>query len=351
MIALPLQTRAGVQIKGGGATFPAQIFARWITEYQKLHPDVKIDYIASGSGAGIKAITARELDFICTDAPMSHKEMQRAGGEDLLVEVPAVAGAVVVSFNIPGFVGDLRLDGPTLAEIYLGRLKKWNDLRIIELNPGATLPDLPVITIHRSESSGTNFIFTHYLCTQSDAFDNRVGPSKLVKWPVGIGAEGNDGVIDKVAATEGGIGYVDLTMALEKNVPFAVLKNRDGRFVKASAQAVSAAGEAASAATSGDIVAESIWDQHGPDTYPIASFTYLVIRKDLGELHDPAKAKALADFLSWATTDGQALAPKLQYAPLGPAARRAAKTALSHLRWPGKAADTATTRPTSQPHL
>lgn len=350
VLSIAVSAPAEVRVQGGGATFPAEIYDRWVLEYQKLHPDTKVDYVASGSGAGIKAFIERKLDFAATDAPMSHKEMERAGGEDLLVEIPTAAGAVVMSYNIPGFMGELRLDGPTLADIYLGRVKKWNDPRLTRLNPGADLPDLPITAIYRSDSSGTNFIFTHYLCEQSDDFDSKVGPSKLVTWPVGTGAKGNDGVIQLVSATRGAIGYVDLPVALKNNVPFAVLKNKDGQFVKATAETVSFAGEAAAADMHGDIVAANIWDQHGDNVYPISSFTYLVIYKDLTYLKNPAKAQALCDFLNWATTDGEAFASELHYAPLGPAARAAVHAALSNPTLAGKPTSGGSS-PATQPSL
>lgn len=336
VMALAASAPAEVRLLGGGATFPAQIYARWISDYQKLHPDVKINYQPTGSGAGIRGITVKELDFAGTDAPLSHREMERAGGEDLLIEIPAVAGAVVLCFNIPGFNGDLRLDGPTLADIFLGRVKKWDDPRIAALNSGGNLPDLPITTVYRSDSSGTNFIFTHYLCEQSAEFDNKVGPSKHVTWPVGNGAKGNEGVIRAVSTTRGAIGYVDLGVALGNNIPFAALKNKDGQFVKATPESISSAGEAAAAAMQGDIVSASIWDQHGQNVYPIASFTYLVVFKDLSYLNDPAKARAIFDFFQWATTDGETLASELHFAPLGPSAQKAARAALGHLTWAGK---------------
>lgn len=304
-----------VKIQGGGATFPAPLYQRWVTDYQSLHPDVKIDYQAIGSGGGIKGITDKTFDFAGSDAPMNKKEMAGVGGASNVVEIPSCAGAVVVAYNLPDLKTDLKLDGPTLASIFMGKITHWNDAAIKGLNPGVDLPDMPITTVHRSDGSGTNFVFTNYLATQSEDFKENVGMGKQVEWPNGEGASQNVGVAGAVKQTKGGIGYIELAYAVDNNIPFALLKNKDGNFVKASPETVSLAGEGALSHMDKSL-AVPIWNQTGKDAYPIASFTYLIVYKDLSELKDPNKAKALADFLRWAVTDGEKTAPQLNYAPL-----------------------------------
>ncbi|HET6250918.1 MAG TPA: phosphate ABC transporter substrate-binding protein PstS [Tepidisphaeraceae bacterium] len=337
MLALGVTTQAAdLRLQGGGATFPAPVYQRWVTEYQKLHPDVQIDYQAIGSGGGIKGITEKTFDFAGSDAPMSKKEIAKAGGREVLVEIPTVAGAVVVAYNLKGFQGELKLDGPTLAEIYLGNIKKWNDPKIAALNAGATLPNLPITTVHRTDGSGTNFIFTNYLGTQSEEFNKKVGSGKSVEWPNGEGGAFNSGVTQIVQQTNGAIGYIELAYALQNKIPFAVMKNKDGKFVKATAETVSLAGEGAVGNLKGNLLAANIWDQPGEKAYPISSFTYIIVYKDLAYVKDPAKAKALAEFLRWATTDGEKMAASLDYAPLSPGVQKKVEEALASLTLGGK---------------
>lgn len=331
---------ADVRLQGGGATFPAPIYQRWVTEYQKAHPDVKIDYQAIGSGGGIKGITDKTFDWAGSDAPMSKKELQAAGGAEKIVEIPTVAGAVVLAYNLPGFNEDLKLDGPILADIYLGQIKKWNDPRIAALNGGAALPDLAITTVHRTDGSGTNYIFTNYLSTQSETFKNKIGSGKQVEWPTGTGGPQNAGVTQIVQTTHGALGYVELAYALENKIPFATLKNRDGHFVKASAESVSMAGEGALNAMSHGL-AVNIWDQHGEKAYPISSFTYIIVYKDLDYLKDQDKARALTDFLRWATSEGETLAPSLDYAPLSAGVQKKVASAINSLTWSGHPVATA----------
>ena len=335
--------RADVRLQGGGATFPAPIYQRWVTEYQKAHPDVKIDYQAIGSGGGIKGITDKTFDFAGSDAPMSKKEMAAAGGADKIVQIPTVAGAVVMAYNLPGFNGELKLDGPTLAAIYLGEIKKWDDMKIAHLNEGAKLPNLPITTVHRTDGSGTNFIFTNYLCTQDQNFKNKVGSGKAVEWPTGNGGPQNAGVTQIVQTTKGAIGYVELAYALQNKIPFATLRDRDGHFVKASPETVSMAGEGA-LKEMGSSLAVDIWNQPGADAYPISSFTYIIVYKDLGYLKDANKAKALVDFLKWSSGEGQKLAPSLEYAPLSEGVQKKVHAAIGTLTWSGKPLSTASAK-------
>jgi phosphate transport system substrate-binding protein len=324
-----------VHIQGGGATFPAPLYQRWVTAYQAAHPDVKIDYQAIGSGGGITGIKDKTFDFAGSDAPMNKKEMAGVGGPDSVVEVPSCAGAVVLAYNLPDLKDELKLDGPTMAGIFMGKITNWNDPAIKSLNPGLDLPDMPITTVHRTDGSGTNYVFTHYLATQSDDFKQTVGIGKQVQWPVGQGAGQNVGVAGVVKQTKGAIGYIELAYAIQNNIPFALLKNKDGNFVKASPDTVSQAGEGALAQMDKSL-AVSIWNQSGKDAYPISSFTYLIVYKDMSGLNDQTKAKALADFLKWAVTDGEKLAPQLDYAPLSDGVQKKVLEQLDTLNYGGQ---------------
>jgi phosphate transport system substrate-binding protein len=323
---------AETKLTGAGATFPNPIYQRWVTDYQKSHPDVKIDYQSIGSGGGIKGITEKTIDFAGSDAPMSRKELAAAGGE--VVHIPTVAGAVVAAYNLPGLQGELKLDGPTLADIFQGKVTKWNDPKIAALNAGSNLPDTGITPVWRTDGSGTTFVFTNYLATQSEDFKSSVGMGKQVKWPTGQGGKGNEGVTAAVQGTAGAIGYVELNYATQNKVPFATLKNKDGKFIKASPQSVSAAG-AGAVDQMGKSLAVNIWDQPGAESYPIAAFTYIIVYKDLGYLKDQNKAKAVVGFLKWATTEGQATATAMDYAPLAPAVQKKVADALGTLTWSG----------------
>jgi phosphate transport system substrate-binding protein len=324
---------AEVKMQGAGATFPAPIYQRWVAEYQKAHPDVKIDYQAIGSGGGIKGITEKTVDFGASDAPMSAKELAAAGGD--IVQIPTVAGAVVLAYNVPGVSQQIKLDGPTTADIYLGKISKWNDPKIAALNAGVQLPDLAITPVHRTDGSGTNFIFTNYLATQSPEFKEKVGTGKSVEWPGGQGGKGSDGVTQIVQGTRGAVAYVELAFAHQNKISSALLKNKDGEFVDATAETVSAAGEGAVSQMDKSL-AVNIWNQPGKNAYPIASFTYILVHKDLGYVKDEAKARALVDFLKWATTDGEKLAAELDYAPLSQSVQRKVQDAIATLTWSGQ---------------
>jgi phosphate transport system substrate-binding protein len=324
---------AEVRMQGAGATFPAPIYQRWVAEYQKAHPEVQIDYQAIGSGGGIKGITEKTVDFGASDAPMTAKELAAAGGD--IVQIPTVAGSVVIAYNVPGVSQQLKFDGPTIADIYLGKITKWNDPKIAALNPGVQLPDLAITPVHRTDGSGTNFIFTNYLATQSQEFKEKVGTGKSVEWPGGQGGKGSDGVTQIVQGTRGALAYVEIAYAHQNKIPNALLKNKDGEFVDASPETVSAAGEGA-VSQMGKTLAVNIWNQPGKTAYPIASFTYILVHRDLSYVKDPAKAKALVGFLKWATTDGEKLAAELDYAPLSEGVQRKVQDALATLTWGGQ---------------
>ncbi len=212
MLALGLCAQADTRVQGGGATFPDPVYKLWIQKYRALHPEVTIDYQSLGSGFGIKGITTKALDFAGSDAPMSKAELEAAGGADTLIEIPTVAGAVVPGYNLPGFTGDLKLDGATLADIYLGTIKRWNDPKIVALNAGSNLPDMPITTVHRADASGTNFIFTRYLSGQSPEFNKTLGSGKSIQWPGGSGGQGNAGVAQVVQQTAARSGILNWPM-------------------------------------------------------------------------------------------------------------------------------------------
>ena len=293
-------------INGAGATFPAPIYQKWFSEYNKLHPDIKFNYQAIGSGGGIKQFTEATVDFGASDAPMKDDQIAKVPG---VVHIPTVMGAVVVAYNVPG-VTSLRFSPQTLANIFLGKITKWNDPAVVADNPSAKLSDLAITVARRSDGSGTNAIFTDYLSKVSEEFKTKVGSGTSVNWPIGLGGKGNDGVTGLVKSTPGSIGYVELVYAIQQKLPTADLKNKDGNWVKASIESVSAA------AATADIPADyrvSITNAPGKDAYPISGFTWLLVHKDN---KDAAKGTAIINFLKWAIADGEKLAAPLDYAPL-----------------------------------
>jgi phosphate transport system substrate-binding protein len=293
-------------INGAGATFPFPIYSKWFSQYNKLHPEVQINYQSIGSGGGIKQIIERTVDFGATDAPMTAEELAKAPG---ILHIPTVMGAVVAVYNLPG-VDSLRLSPGTLAGIFLGKITKWNDPAIAQDNAKAKLPDAAISVVHRSDGSGTTSVFTDYLAKVSPEWKAGPGQGKSVNWPVGLGGKGNEGVTGTVKQTEGAVGYVELAYAKQNKLPMAELKNHDGNWVKASLESVSAA---AAKADIPDDYRVSITDAPGKDAYPISGFTWLLVYK---EQTDPVKGEALVHFLWWAEHDGEKEAPALDYAPL-----------------------------------
>jgi phosphate transport system substrate-binding protein len=306
LAALGARAADKVLINGAGATFPFPIYSKWFSDYNKAHPEVQINYQSIGSGGGIKQVTEKTVDFGASDAPMSDAEMQKAPG---IQHIPTVMGAVVVVYNLPG-AGELRLSPEALAGIFLGRIAKWNDPAITKDNGGAKLPDEPIAVVHRSDGSGTTAVFTDYLAKVSPEWKSGPGAGKSVNWPAGLGGKGNEGVTGTVKSTEGGIGYVELAYANQNKLPMASLKNRDGNWVKASLDSVSAS---AAKAEVPDDYRVSITDQPGKDSYPISAFTYLLVYRDQ---QDPVKGQALLQFIWWAQHEGQKAAAALDYAPL-----------------------------------
>jgi phosphate transport system substrate-binding protein len=293
-------------INGAGATFPFPLYSKWFSEYNKLHPKLKFNYQSIGSGGGIKQITERTVDFGASDAPLSDEELAKAPG---LVHIPTVLGAVVVAFNIPG-VTDLKLSSQALAGIFLGKITKWNDPAIARDNPGTKLPDTAIAAATRSDGSGTNYVFTDYLAKVSSEFKEKVGVGKSVKWPTGLGGKGNEGVTGLVKSTPGAIGYLELAYAMQNKLSVAAIQNKEGAFIKPTIDATS---EAAAGVQLPDDFRVSITNAAGKGSYPIASFTYLLIYKDQT---NKEKGVALIDFLKWAVTDGEKFSAPLDYAPL-----------------------------------
>jgi phosphate transport system substrate-binding protein len=308
---LAVPAAAQSRLTGAGATFPNPVYSKWFDAYHKA-TSVQINYQSVGSGAGIRQFTEGTVDFGATDSPMS--EAQIAAVQGNVVHLPTVLGAVVVTYNLPNLgSARLRLDGTTLVDIFMGRITRWNDKRIAALNAGVNLPNLDLIVVHRSDGSGTSFIFTDFLTKLSREWKDKVGAAPSVSWPVGLGGKGNEGVTQQVKQVEGAIGYVELIYALGTDLPYAQIRNSAGSFVEPSLATVSAAAAAAKLANDTDFRV-SITNAPGQDAYPISSFTWLLVRLDN---KDAGKAKLIRDFLSWMTSDeAQKAAEALHYAPL-----------------------------------
>jgi phosphate transport system substrate-binding protein len=300
----------GIQINGAGATFPNPIYSKWFSEYNKLHPNVRINYQSLGSGAGIRQLTSRTVFFGASDQPMRDEQLQGAPGK--ILHFPTVLGAVVPIYNLPGVSGQLKFTGPLLADIVLGKVKKWNDPAIVKLNPGVTLPATDLALVHRSDGSGTTFIFADYLGKVSPEFMKTVGVDASLKWPVGVGAKGNEGVSGMVQQTPGSVGYVELVYALQNKIPVGSVQNSTGAFVVPTVASVTAAAAGAAAKMPADFRV-SITNAPGADAYPIASFTWLLLYEDPP---DKAQAVIMKEFIRWALIDGQKMAPELGYASL-----------------------------------
>ena len=299
-----------VTLQGAGASFPSPLYQKWLSEYGKLHANVKIDYQSIGSGGGIKQLKEQTVDFGASDAPMTDADLKSAPGE--ILHVPTVLGAVVITYNLAGMKQPLRFSPEALADIFLGKIKKWNDPKIAADNPGVSLPTSDITVIHRSDSSGTSAVFTDYLSKVSPEWKEKVGAGVSPSWPIGIGGKGNEGVTGQVKNTPNTIGYIELVYAVKNNLPVAHIKNASGNFIEPSIDAVTAAA-AASAASMPDDLRVSITNAAGPQAYPISSYTYILVYKNQ---KDAAKGKALVDFLWWGIHDGETFGKELQYAPL-----------------------------------
>ena len=302
---------SGVSLTGAGATFPYPLYSKWFSDYANS-TGIKINYQSIGSGGGIRQLTEGTVDFGATDSPMTDEELAKA--KSPILHFPAVLGAVVLIYNVPGITRELKLTGPVIADIYLGKIKKWNDRRIAGLNAGTALPNTDILVVHRSDGSGTTFIFTDYLTAISPAWASGPSKGKEVQWPAGLGAKGNEGVTGQVKQTPGAIGYTELIYAKQNKLPYASVQNAAGNFVVPSVETVTAAATGAAERLGSDTDYRlSIVNAPGAQAYPISSFTWLLVYQ---RQTDEAKGRKLVDFLKWAMSNGQGVAGSMDYAPL-----------------------------------
>lgn len=312
-LALAGSAVAQTTLNGAGATFPNPIYQKWFSEYHNLHSDVQFNYQSIGSGGGIRQLIAGTVDFGASDGPMTDEQLaeaEKSRGTKIL-HIPTVLGGVVPAYNIPGVTGEVKFTPEALAGIFLGKITKWNDKAIASVNPEIKFPDQDIIVVHRSDGSGTSYIFTDYLSKVSKDWQSEVGKGTSVKWPVGLGGKGNEGVAGVVRQMQGALGYVELIYAVQNKIPYGVVKNAAGNFVKASLESVTAAAASVKAMPADFRV--SITNAPGKDAYPISSFTWLLIPV---QAKDAAKGKILGDFLNWMVEDGQKMTAALTYAPL-----------------------------------
>jgi phosphate transport system substrate-binding protein len=308
-LALALPVVGQTTLNGAGATFPYPMYSKWFSEYNKLHKDVQINYQSIGSGGGIRQVLNGTVDFGASDSPMTDEQLSQA--KIKILHIPTVMGAVVPAYNVPGVTGEIKFTPEVLAGIFLGKIQNWNDPAIAQTNPGIKFPNLPIIVTYRAEGSGTTFIFTDYLSKVSKDWEGIVGKGPSVKWPVGLGQKGNEGVAGRIEQSPGAIRYIELIYALENKITYGSIRNAAGNFVKGSLEGVTEA-----AASVKDMPADfrvSITNAPGKTAYPISSFTWLLIPVQSA---DPAKGKILADFLNWMVNDGQKMTSQLSYAPL-----------------------------------
>jgi phosphate transport system substrate-binding protein len=308
-LALALPVMGQTTLNGAGATFPYPMYSKWFSEYNKLHPDVQINYQSIGSGGGIRQVLNGTVDFGASDGPMSDEQLAQA--KTKILHIPTVLGAVVPAYNVPGISGEVKFTPEALAGIFLGKIQNWNDPAITKVNPGVNFPNQPIIVIYRSDGSGTTFIFTDYLSKISKDWSNTVGKGTSVKWQIGMGGKGNEGVAGQVRQLQGSIGYVELIYAVQNKISYGAVKNAAGNFVKATLEGVTEAAASAKAMPADFRV--SITNAPGKTAYPISSFTWLLIP---AQAKDPKNGKIIADFLDWMVSDGQKMASQLSYAPL-----------------------------------
>jgi phosphate transport system substrate-binding protein len=312
--AAPASGGSRVSLTGAGATFPAPIYSRWFADYGAAH-GVQVNYQSIGSGGGIQQVTAGTVDFGASDAPLNAEEAARVPG---MLQLPTVIGAVAVTYNLPRLAQPLHLSGPVLADIYQGKVTHWNDAAIGAENPGVTRPATPTAVVHRSDGSGTTYVFTDYLSQVSPGWKSAVGNGKAVSWPAGLGAKGNEGVAGAVRQTAGAIGYVELAYAMQNHLDMALLRNASGAWVAPSVDATAAAAEGVAARVAGGDFRVSLVNAAGPASYPISTWTYLLVPAHWA---DCGKAQAFAGLVSWALTSGGDAARTLNYAPLPEAVR------------------------------
>jgi phosphate transport system substrate-binding protein len=324
-LTFALPALAQTTLNGAGATFPNPMYSKWFSEYHNAHPDIQINYQPIGSGGGIRQVLAGTVDFGASDGPMSDEQLSQSKVK--ILHVPTVLGAVVPAYNIPGITGEVKFTPEALAGIFLGKVTNWNDKAIASVNPEYKFPDQPIVVVHRSDGSGTTYIFTDYLSKISPEWAGSAGKGTSVKWPVGLGGKGNEGVAGVVRQMQGAIGYVELIYAVQNKISYGSVKNAAGSFVKASLDSVTAA--AGSMKTMPADFRVSITNAPGKDAYPIASFTWLLIPV---QSKDAAKGKIIADFLNWMVDDGQKMTAALTYAPLPDSVAQKVKAEIKQVR-------------------
>ncbi len=327
----PSPAGGAVNLRGAGASFPNPLYQKWLSEYGKAHPAIRIDYQSIGSGGGIKQIKEQTIDFGASDSPMKDEDMPAPPA--VILHIPTVLGAVVLTYNLQGVAQPLRFSPDVVADIFLGKLKRWDDPRLKADNPGVTLPAADITPVYRSDGSGTSAVFTDYLSKVSAEWKAQVGTGTSPKWPLGLGAKGNEGVTGQVKNTPNTVGYVELAYAVQNKLPVALIKNASGNFVEPSLDAVTAAA-AESLPTTPEDLRVSITNAGGATAYPISSYTYVLAYK---EQKDAAKGKALVDFLWWAIHDGEGFAKDLQYAPLPAEIVKRAEAKINSITSGGKA--------------
>jgi phosphate transport system substrate-binding protein len=325
LLVLALTSAAQTKLNGAGATFPYPIYSKWFDEYHKLHGDIEINYQSIGSGGGIRQVTAGTVDFGASDGPMTDQQLKEA--KIKILHLPTVLGSVVPAYNIPGFKGELKFTPDVIAGIYLGKITSWNDGAIAKVNPGVSLPNQSIVVVHRSDGSGTTYIWTDYLTKVSPEWSSQVGKGTSVRWPVGLGAKGNEGVAGMVRQMEGAFGYVELIYALQNNISYGTVRNAAGEFVKASLESTTAA--AASVKTMPADFRVSITNAPGKEAYPISSFTWLLVPADW---KDKNKEKIMVDFLNWMLDQGQTMTTQLNYAPLPDAVKEKEREAIKSIK-------------------
>jgi len=323
-LALALPVMGQTTLNGAGATFPYPMYSKWFSEYNKLHPDVQINYQSIGSGGGIRQVLNGTVDFGASDGPMSDEQLAQSKAK--ILHIPTVMGAVVPAYNVPGISGEIKFTPEALAGIFLGKITNWNDPALAKVNPGVNFPNQPIIVIYRSDGSGTTFIFTDYLSKISKDWSNTVGKGTSVKWQIGMGGKGNEGVAGQVRQLQGSIGYVELIYAVQNQIAYGSVRNAAGNFVKASLDGVTEAAASAKAMPADFRV--SITNAPGKTAYPISSFTWLLIPTPA---KDPKKGKIIADFLDWMVTDGQKMTSQLSYAPLPESVAEKVKAAIKQI--------------------
>ncbi len=324
-LALALPAFGQTTLNGAGATFPYPMYSKWFSTYHTLHPDVEINYQSIGSGGGIRQVLAQTVDFGASDGPMTDEQLSQAKVK--ILHIPTVLGAVVPAYNVPGVSSELRFSPTTIAGICLGKITSWDDKGIAKDNPGVKLPGSSIIVIHRSDGSGTNYIFTDYLSKISPEWKELVGKGTSVKWPVGLGAKGNEGVAGMIRQMGGSFGYIELIYAVQNHIPYGIIQNAAGQWVKGSLEGATAA--AASVKQMPADFRVSITNAPGKDAYPIASFTWLLIPT---QAKDPARGKIIVDFLDWMLDQGEKMTADLAYAPLPDSVAAKVKDTIKQVR-------------------